>query len=595
MTTESRSPGPGDHVSGQEDMEQRYSAESRFHARAVGGQVKALERGRDRLVVTGLLIVLAFGAVSLRLVGATCFAGHEEARIDHGPEAEVQLSRADILDRNGQQLATSLATASLYADPKLVLDAHEAAAKLAEALPGLDETETYAKLASNKRFVWLKRNLTPRQHQAVHVLGLPGILFEREERRFYPPASLTAHVVGYTGVDNVGLAGLERSFDKPLKAAAQKPLQTSLDLRLQHILRREIAAGIEEFKAIGGNGIIMDVRTGEVLAMTSLPDFDPHEPGEIEDEQKFDRNTLGVYEMGSTFKIFNSAMALDSGRVKPSDNFDAINPIHIGRFTISDYHGKHRMLSVSEIFEYSSNLGSVHMALTAGVPTQQAFMNKIGFLKAVPIELPELGKPLIPHPWREINAMTIAFGHGMSVSPLHVAMGASAVINGGIMHKPTLLKVQPGQEVPGERLVSERTSQEMRKLFRIVVAEGTAKMADVPGYLVGGKTGTADKQRGRHYATNANLTSFIGVFPINDPKYLVMVMFDEPRPSASTHGFATAGWTAAPAVGRVIKQIGPLLGVQPVDENRPEVRQALDGDSIAKGTTLAAYSPDDDH
>ena len=218
MTTESRSPGPGDHVSGQEDMEQRYSAESRFHARAVGGQVKALERGRDRLVVTGLLIVLAFGAVSLRLVGATCFAGHEEARIDHGPEAEVQLSRADILDRNGQQLATSLATASLYADPKLVLDAHEAAAKLAEALPGLDETETYAKLASNKRFVWLKRNLTPRQHQAVHVLGLPGILFEREERRFYPPASLTAHVVGYTGVDNVGLAGLERSFDKPLKA-----------------------------------------------------------------------------------------------------------------------------------------------------------------------------------------------------------------------------------------------------------------------------------------------------------------------------------------------------------------------------------------
>lgn len=579
----------------QEEMEQRYSAESRFHARAVSSSVRALERGRDRLVVTGLLIILAFGAVSVRLVGATCFTDREEARIEHPADAEVQLSRADILDRNGQQLATSLATASLFADPKLVLDAHEAAAKLAEALPGLDYKETLAKLTSNKRFVWLKRNLTPRQHQAAHVLGLPGIMFEREERRFYPPANLTSHVVGYTGVDNVGLAGLERFFDKPLKANAQTALQTSLDLRLQHILRREIAAGIDEFKAIGGNGIIMDVRTGEVLAMTSLPDFDPHEPGALVDEQKFDRNTLGVYEMGSTFKIFNSAMSLDSGKVRPSDSFDAINPIHIGRFTISDYHGKHRMLNVSEIFEYSSNLGSVHMALTAGVPTQQAFMAKIGFLKAVPIELPELGKPLIPHPWREINAMTIAFGHGMSVSPLHVAMGASAVINGGIMHRPTLLKVQPGQEVAGERLISEQTSLEMRKLFRIVVAEGTAKLADVPGYLVGGKTGTADKQRGRHYATNANLTSFIGVFPINDPKYLVMVMFDEPRPSASTHGFATAGWTSAPAVGRVIRQIGPLLGVQPIDETRPEVRQALDGDSVAKGTTLAAYSPDDDH
>ncbi|MEI6557263.1 MAG: penicillin-binding protein 2 [Rhodospirillaceae bacterium] len=580
---------------GDEARERHYSAESRFHARAISGATRALDRGRDRLVVTGLVIVLAFCAVSVRLVGATCFTGHDEARLERTPDADALLSRADILDRGGQQLATSLATASLYADPKLVLDAQEAAVKLAEALPGLDYKETLAKLRSNKRFVWLKRNLTPRQHQAVHVLGLPGILFEREERRFYPPANLTAHVVGYAGVDNVGLAGLERFFDKRLKQSALTPLQTSLDLRLQHILRREIAASVEEFKAIGGNGIIMDVRTGEVLAMTSLPDFDPHEPGEIEDEQKFDRNTLGVYEMGSTFKIFNSAMALDSGKVKPSDNFDAINPIHIGRFTISDYHGKHRMLNVTEIFEYSSNLGSVHMALTAGVPTQQAFMNKIGFLKGVPIELPELGKPLIPHPWREINAMTIAFGHGMSVSPLHVAMGASAVINGGILHKPTLLKVQPGQEVGGERVISERTSQEMRKLFRIVVTEGTAKFADVPGYLVGGKTGTADKQRGRHYAQNANLTSFIGVFPINDPKYLVMVMIDEPKPSASSHGFATAGWTSAPAVGRVIRQIGPLLGVQPVDENRPEIRQALDADLPQKGTTLAAFSPDDDH
>ncbi len=573
--------------------ESAVESAARTERNRVNGVARALEVGRNRLVVVGLAIVCAFLAVSVKLVGATCFSHHEEAKIEHPAEAEAFAGRADIIDRNGQLLATSLATASLYADPKLVLDAKEAAAKLAEALPDLEYADIYDKLTSNKRFVWLKRNLTPRQHYAVHILGLPGLMFEREERRFYPPANLTSHVVGYTGVDNSGLSGLERFFDKRLKASPE-PIQTSLDLRLQHILHRETAAAVQEFQAIGGNGLIMDVRSGEILAMLSLPDFDPHEPGDAEDEQKFDRNTLGVYEMGSTFKIFNSAMALDSGKVHLNDAFDAMNNIHVGHFTIHEYHGQHRMLNVAEIFQYSSNLGSARMAVSVGTPTQMAFMNRIGFLRPVPIELPELGWPLVPKPWREINTMTIAFGHGMSVSPLHVAMGASAVINGGIMRKPTLLKVAPGHEAEGVRVVSEQTSLDMRKLFRLVVTEGTAKFADVPGYMVGGKTGTADKQRGRHY-TNANLTSFVGVFPINDPKYLVMIMIDEPKPSPNSHGFATAGWVSAPPVGRVIKQIGPLLGVQPIDDKRLDIRQAVEIAPIAKGTTLAAYSPDDDH
>ncbi|MEI8393762.1 MAG: penicillin-binding protein 2 [Rhodospirillaceae bacterium] len=577
-----------------DEGEEGLSTEARFHARAVSGAAVALEQGRNRLVVTGMAIVVAFLVVSLRLVDATCFSNRDDERVARAVEADTFTGRADILDRNGQQLATSLATASLYADPKLVLDARQAAVQLAEALPDLDYTDVYNKLSSNKRFVWIKRNLTPRQHASVHRLGLPGLLFEREERRFYPPARLTAHVVGYTGVDNFGLAGLERHFDKRLKTSSE-PVQTSIDLRLQHILRREVAASVEEFRAIGGSGIITDVRTGEMLAMVSLPDFDPHEAGDAEDEQKFDRNTLGVYEMGSTFKIFNSAMALDTGKIHLNDNFDAINNIHIGRFTISDYHGKHRMLSVAEIFQYSSNLGSVRMALQVGTQAQQAFMGKMGFLRPVPVELPELGWPLVPRPWREVNTMTIAFGHGISVSPLHVAVAASAVINGGIMHKPSLLRAPSGVEPSGMRVVSEETSAGMRKLFRLVVSEGTAKLADVPGYLVGGKTGTADKQRGKHYAQNANLTSFIGAFPITEPKYLVMVMLDEPKPSASTHGFATAGWTAAPTVGRVIRQIGPLLGVQPLDGNRPDLRQAMDIESTTKGATLASYTPDDDH
>ncbi len=580
-------------LSEDEGLELGLSEARSFPCRPVSDSARALEVGRNRLIVTGLIVVFAFLAVSVKLVGATCFAHREELRGDRPPEPEVFTARGDIIDRNGQLLATSLATASLHADPKLVLDAQEAAAKLVEALPDLEYQDVYDKLTSNKRFVWIKRNLTPRQHYAVHVLGLPGLMFEREERRFYPPGKLASHVVGYTGVDNVGLAGLERSFNKRLNSGSGS-IQTSLDLRLQHILHRETVAVVEEFQALGGNGIIMDVRTGEILAMVSLPDFDPQEPGDAEGQQKFDRNALGVYEMGSTFKIFNSAMVLDSGKIHIGDKFDAINNIHIGRFTIHEYHGQHRMLNVAEIFQYSSNLGSARMAVQVGIPTQIAFMAKIGFLKPVPIELPELGWPLVPKPWHEINAMTIAFGHGMSVSPLHVAMGAAAVINGGIMHKPTLLKVLPGQDVPGERIISEHTSIEMRRLFRIVVTEGTAKFANVPGYMVGGKTGTADKQRGRHY-TNANLTSFVGVFPINDPAYLVMIMVDEPKPSPTSHGFTTAGWVSAPVVGRVIKQIGPLLGVQPIDEQSPEIRQALEMDIGTKGTALAAYSPDDDH
>ncbi len=530
-----------------------------------------MEQSRYRLLVTAAVVTAVFSAISVKLVAATLFSQGGEPRQHHALELDgTTTNRADIIDRNGNLLATSLVTQSLYADPKLISRPEEAARKLVSALPELDYKEVFGKLSGDKRFVWLKRNLTPKQQYAVHRLGIPGMSFEREERRFYPAANLTSHVVGFTGVDNNGLAGLEQSFNKRLTEDPGTPLQLSIDLRLQHVLKKELAATVQEFSAIGAAGIIFDVRSGEVMAMTSLPDFDPHDPTGLDPDTLFNRATLGVYEMGSTFKIFNSALALDSGKIRVSDYFDAANPIKIGRFTINDYHNLRRALTVAEVFQHSSNLGSVRMVQLIGVAAQRAFMTKMGFTRPTTLELPENGWPLVPNPWREVNSMTISFGHGISVSPMHTVTAASSVINGGILHPPTIIKRQPGAEIPGEQVVSRQTSDMMRRLFRFVVADGTGKSAGVKGYVVGGKTGTADKQKGRHYQKNSRMSSFLGAFPMQDPRYIVYVLVDEPKATAKTYGYATGGWVAAPAVGRIIKQVGPLLNVPTVDENAPE-------------------------
>ncbi|MBY6260822.1 penicillin-binding protein 2 [Azospirillum sp. 412522] len=532
----------------------------------------ALDQSRYRLMVTAAVVTTVFTAISVKLAMATLLAGGGEPR----PHVALELdnttnNRADIVDRNGNLLATSLVTQSLYADPKLVSRPEEAAQKLVGALPDLDYKDVLGKLSGDRRFVWLKRNLTPKQQAAVHRLGIPGVAFEREERRFYPAGPLTSHIVGFTGIDNNGLAGMEQGFNKRLTEEPGTPLQLSIDLRLQHVLKKELAATVQEFSAIGAAGIVFDVRNGEVLSMVSLPDFDPQDPTGLNPDTLFNRATLGVYEMGSTFKIFNSALAFDTGKIRVSDMFDAAHPVKIGRFTINDYHNLHRALTVAEVFQHSSNLGSVRMVQQVGVAAQKAFMTKMGFTKPTGLELPESGWPLVPNPWREVNSYTISFGHGISVSPMHTVAAAASVINGGLFHKPTLLKRQPDGEVPTEQVVSRQTSDMMRRMFRFVVTEGTGKSAEVKGYVVGGKTGTADKQKGKHYQKNSRMSSFLGAFPMNDPRYIVYVLVDEPQATAKTYGYATGGWVAAPAVGRIVKQIGPLLNVPLVDENTPEI------------------------
>jgi cell division protein FtsI (penicillin-binding protein 3) len=540
-----------------------------------GATKRALETGRARLLVGAALFALAFAAICGRLVDVTMLEDGIDPRTAEQPGLSAPVAeRADIVDRNGVVLATSLATGSLFANPRQITNVDEAAKELAATIPGLSIAELKAKLGADKSFVWLQRDMTPQQQFAVNRLGIMGLYFQADERRVYPMGSLTAHVVGFTDVDAKGLAGIERSFDDVL-AGGRHPVQLSLDVRIQQIMREELQRGIDDFNGIGGAGIVLDAQTGEILSLVSLPDFDPNLAATAGPDQRFNRATLGVYEMGSTFKTLNTAMALDSGKIKMTDTFDAAHNIQIGRFTIHDFEHMNRALSVPEVFMYSSNIGAARMAMVVGIDIQKAFMAKFGMLRPVSLELPELGKPQYPADWRPINSMTIAFGQGIAVSAVHVVSAVAAMVNGGLIRPATLIKRSPEEVSDGQRVISSNTSDKMRELLRLVVQAGTGKSADAPGYLVGGKTGTAQKQKGRGYEANARLASFVGAFPMSTPRYVVFVMVDEPKPNAHSYGFATGGWVAAPVVSRIVQRMAPMVGLPPIPKDSPEAQNAL--------------------
>ncbi|MEK9661530.1 MAG: penicillin-binding protein 2 [Alphaproteobacteria bacterium] len=536
----------------------------------------ALETARTRLLVGGGLVAAAFLAVGVRLVDVSVIETPEQTRIasQRTVAGPIQMTRAEIVDRNGVLLATSLDTASLYANPHKVPNAAAAARRLAEVLPERSVAELTALLASDRNFVWLERNLTPREQYEVNRLGIPGLDFQREQRRVYPNGPLAAHVLGFTDIDNAGIAGVEQSFDDSLKSRRNE-LALAVDIRIQQVLRHELALQIEKFKAIGGGGLVLDARTGEIVAMVSLPDFDPNMPGSSSEDERFNRMTLGIYELGSVFKIFNHALALESGVATITSRYDATKPIRVGRFTINDYHPEKRWLTLPEIFKHSSNIGSAKMALDAGGAAQKKFLSDLGLLRRTSIELPEQGLPMYPATWRDVNTMTISYGHGIAISPLHMATAVAAIVNGGILHPPTLIRRKPEDAVPGTRVVSAETSRAMRSLLRLVVEDGTGRNASAPGYLVGGKTGTAEKQVNGIYKRKALISSFVAAFPIHAPRYVVLAMLDEPKGIKESFGFATAGWTAAPVVSRVIARTAPLLGIAPYEESAPEIVNAL--------------------
>ena len=545
-----------------------------------------MEKTRGRLVVASMGFFLLFGAVALKLAGATVLFPIQPKRHDRLaqlpsptianpaestdgtpalalPRDTGPHTRAMIVDRNGEILALSLPTAGLYANPREMIDTAEAAQKLKSVLPSLDLEVVKTRLASEKQFVYLARNITPREQLALNNLGIPGVYFQPTERRRYPQGRVAAHVVGSVDVDAHGVAGVERSFDARLRDNPE-PLKLSLDVRVQAVVRDELSKSMAEFQAIGACGIVMDVRTGEVIAMVSLPDYDANKPGEATNEQRFNRAVTGMYEPGSTFKLQTAGMALDSGAAQLWNWFDASRDIKIGRFTIKDFQGKHRMLMFPEVVAYSSNLGAAHMAQQVGAERQRAWLQAMGMFTRVGIELPEQGQPIVQPAanWKDIATMTVGFGHGIAVSPLHVVRGTAVLANGGMMLNPTILETD-GPPAGEHRIMQQSTSDTVRKLMRLVVTEGYGKPADVPGYFVGGKTGTAEKTMGHGYKKHANVSAFMSVFPMNAPRYAVYFMLDEPKGNASTGGYSTAGAVSAPGAGRVIARIGPMLGLMP--------------------------------
>ena len=567
--------------------------ENRGHRQGIRQQT--MEKRRNRLLVIGVVITLAFLVIAGRLIELTIPGkGAEPHLASASPLRPAVADRVGIVDSNGIIMATSLPTASLYADPVDVPDAGEAADKLVAVLPVLNRAEMMVKLKSTARFVWIRRNLTPKQKYQVNRLGLPGFYFQRGERRVYPHGRMAAHVLGFTDTDGLGIAGIEKYFDNVLRNG-KASLALSLDLRIQSILHQELSLAMTEFKALGAAGTVLDVQTGEVLAMVSLPDFDPNVPGSGGKNGAFNRMTKGVYEMGSTFKLFTTAMALDSGTVTLSDGYDASKPIRIARYTISDFHAKNRWLSVPEILVYSSNIGAAKMALDVGASTQKRYLDRLWLLRPVAIELPEVGAPLIPSPWRQINTITIAYGHGIAVTPLQLASAVAALVNGGVYRPATLLKQRRGLPPEGKRVLTAETSRQMRELMRLVVRRGTGRKADAVGYMVGGKTGTAEKVAGGGYRNKAMISSFVGAFPINAPRYVVLALLDEPKGNASTSFYATGGWVAAPVVKRVVRRMAPLLGLAPAtgeDAPQPGDRRldvAGGGSRAARGARLAAF------
>jgi cell division protein FtsI (penicillin-binding protein 3) len=542
-----------------------------------------------RLVMSAAVVFVVFAAIAARvMLLATDEANARTAGIAPPPKAE----RGQILDRKGRLLATNLPITVLHADPAEIMNPVAAARALAPLLPRHDEAALVRLLTKDTRYVELDRKLTPARHAEILNLGIPGIHFRKSTLRAYPSGRLAAHILGQVDTDNNGLAGVEKSLDAHL--ASGKNVTLSIDAGIQAIVAREINKQIQIFEAIGGAGVMLDIESGEVLALVSLPDFNPNHFGGTDADTRFNRATLGLYEMGSTFKVLNTAMALQAGTTTINRRYEVAKPLRIGGHRISDFHVYDWPLTVPEILVLSSNIGSARMAAEIGAETQQAYLRRLGMFERLSLEIPEVATPLIPRSWRQSEIATISYGHGISVTPLHLAAAVATASGSGLWTAPTLLRRQPDDQPVREQVFSEETTRAVRSMMRLVVKhpDGTGNYAEARGYMVGGKTGTTEKIRPEGgYYKDRNIASFAATFPVHDPRYVLVVMVDEPKGQKHSYGYATGGWVAAPAARHIIENAAPLLGIHPVDEKAPEIRQKLRLDfKIGKEEkTLAAF------
>ncbi len=550
-----------------------------------GRNVDRAVKARVRVGFAMVAFLAIYAVIGGRLIMFAVGGDNHGARRTAAQDA-IATARPDIVDRNGEVLATDVKAPSLFGEPRRIIDKDEAIELLTATLPDLDTSEVRDRLSSKKGFVWLKREITPKQQQEIHRLGIPGIGFLRENKRVYPTGNEVAHLIGLVNIDNQGIAGMEKWLDSnglaDLHRAGfatdrlQRPVELSVDLRVEHALRDELLKAKEKFRAKAASGLVSNVRTGEIVAMVSVPDFDPNSPKEAHDPDRINRLTTGVYEMGSTFKAFTLAMALDSGKYDLNSMWDARGPLHYGKFAIHDDEPKGRFLSMKEVFTFSSNVGAARIALSQGVEAHKAFLRKMGQLERLRTELPESASPILPRHWGELNTVTIAFGHGIAVAPLQAVMGIDALVNGGYLIPPTFMKRSEEEAMAiAKRVIKPETSEKMRFLMRLNAEIGTARKADVKGYYIGGKTGTAEKVVNGRYARKRVLTAFTAVLPADNPRYQLLVMLDEPQALKETYGFITSGWNAVPTGGNVIARIAPLLGIEPRFDLPPPDRLIL--------------------
>jgi len=554
---------------------------------------KARQRAEGRLLVLGLAFFCAFVVIGARM-GTLASSEPEEPRASAVGNPIIG-QRADIVDRNGRILATNLQTHSLYAHPRDMIDPVNAANRLAEIFPELDAQELLKDFSGERKFLWVRRQISPEQMQAVHDIGSPGLLFGPREMRLYPNGPVAAHIMGgasygregVASAEVIGVAGVERQFDAFLRDPANEgaPLELSLDLTVQAAAERVLAGGMSLMNAKGASSVLMDIHTGEVISMVSLPDFDPNSrppiptEGDQSDSPLFNRAVQGVYELGSVFKIFTVAQAMELGLVNPNTLIDTQGPLTWGRFRIRDFHDYGPELSTTDVIVKSSNIGTARIAMMIGAERQRAFLGELGFLQPTLIEMVEgpTGKPLLPPNWSEISTMTISYGHGLSSSPLHLAAGYASLLNGGTLVEPTLLRME--NAAPGERIVRPEISQRAMDMLRQVVLRGTASFGEVPGYQVGGKTGTADKprERGGGYYDDKVIATFASAFPANDPQYVLIVTLDEPSEESGDKPRRTAGWTAVPIAAEMTRRIAPLLGLRPEVDSPQSIGITLTG------------------
>ncbi|TPI84110.1 penicillin-binding protein 2 [Mesorhizobium sp. B2-8-9] len=530
--------------------------------KATGGKAKT------RIVMTMAVFFTIYSTIAGRLV----YLGLQNPDLSGGPENRVTASRPDIVDRNGEVLATDIKTASLFAEPRRIVDADEAIERLSTVLPEIDYEQTYRKLKSGAGFVWLQRQLTPKQQADILALGVPGLGFRTEKRRFYPSGETSSYIVGLTNIDNQGISGMEKYIDEQglsdLQASGLavakdlKPVRLSIDLRVQHVVRDEIAAGLERYRAIGAGAVVLNIKTGEVMAMASVPDFDPNNPYNAQEKDRLNRMSAGLYEMGSTFKSFTSAMALDSGKATMTSRFDASHPIRVGHQAIHDFHGKNRVLSLPEVFLFSSNIGSAREAELVGIEGHREFLHRLGILDRMQTELPEVARPTEPKVWKQVNSFTIAFGHGVSTTPLQAAVGCAALMQGYLIEPTFLVRSEQEAMAVAKKVVSDQTVEGMRYLYTLNAEKGSARNARVPGYRVGGKTGTAEKVINGRYSKDLNFNTFVAAFPMDDPQYLVFTIADAPHPEKPGMTDVAAN-NAGVMAGNIIRRAAAMLGVKP--------------------------------